>query len=722
MRLKKEKCEFKKTQVEYLGHVVDAQGLRPAEKKLSAIKDAPEPANVSELKAFLGLLNYYNRFLPQLSTTLQPLHVLLEKNTHWKWQKEQKRAFQEAKQKLLESGVLTHYDLQKPVRLTCDASPYGVGACLSHVMADGSVQPIAFTSRTLSKAERGYAQLEREALALIFGVKQFHKYLVGRSFTLVTDHRPLLKILGPKEGVPSLAAARLQRWALILSAYNYNLEFTSGATNKEADMLSRLPVPVDVIDPNEEIYGLDYCEHLPVTSKEVATETSRDPVLRKAYQQTLCGWDFKANIPPELQPYARRAKELTVEKGCLLWGNRVTIPPKLQATVREELHEGQLGISRMKALARSFVWWPNLDRDIENLVKSCPECQSCRNVPGHTVSHPWVFPEGPWRRIHADFAEWGGKQYLLLIDAFSKWPEIHELGTHATAMQTVEAMRRSFSFHGIPHRLVTDNGPQFIAHEFQEFVRTNGIKHQRTPPYHPASNGQAERLVQELKKSLKTKPGGRSISHQISLFLLKYRTTPNCTTGRTPAEMLRKRELRTKLTLLRPDVGGDMRDTQQDRYQQATALTRSLNPGQTVSVLNPRRDGRGKWLYGVVLQRLGPVNYLVKVDGQPRYVHIEHLRVRDAMSLPVTEPTEAIGVNTPDTTAPVATPVEGEQPTGQPSDLLDVPTQPAQESPPSTQQAAATAATQSTEVTEEPPGRRYPQRQNRQIPVRYRSA
>ena len=135
-------------------------------------------------------------------------------------------------------------------------------------MADASVQPIAFASRTLSKAERNYAQLEREALALIFGVKQFHKYLVGRSFTLVTDHRPLLKILGPKEGVPSLAAARLQRWALILSAYNYDLEYIPGANNREADMLSRLLVPVDVIDPNEEIYDLDYCEQLPVTAKK----------------------------------------------------------------------------------------------------------------------------------------------------------------------------------------------------------------------------------------------------------------------------------------------------------------------------------------------------------------------------------------------------------------------------------------------------------------------
>ena len=276
----------------------------------------------------------------------------------------------------------------EPVRLTCDGSPYGVGACLSHVMADGSLQPITFASRTLSKVERNYAQLERAALALVFGLKQFHKYFVGRSFTLFTDHRSLLKILGSKEGVTSLAAARLQRWALILIAYNYDLEYIAEAKNTEADMLLRLPVPVDVIDPNEEIYGLDYCEHLPVTAKEVTTETSHDAVLRKLYKQTRFGWNFKAQVPPELQPYNRRAEELTMDKGCLLWGNRVLIPPKLQSTVLGELHEGHLGISRMKALARSFIWWPRLDKGIKDLVRSCPECQSSRNLPGHTVPHP----------------------------------------------------------------------------------------------------------------------------------------------------------------------------------------------------------------------------------------------------------------------------------------------------------------------------------------------
>ena len=230
VRLQKEKCSFSAPEVEYLGHVVSEKGLRPMESKYRAIRDAPETQNLTQLKSYLGLLNYYSRFLPNISTTLQPL--LLQKSQPWIWNKPQQEAFESSKEKLLTSDCLTHYDLQKPIRLKCDASPEGIGACLTHGMPDGSEQPIAFTSRTLSAAEKGYAQLEKEALALINGVRQFHKYLIGRKFTLVTDHQPLVKILGPKQGIPTLAAARLQRWAIILSAYDYDLEFTSGTSNQ----------------------------------------------------------------------------------------------------------------------------------------------------------------------------------------------------------------------------------------------------------------------------------------------------------------------------------------------------------------------------------------------------------------------------------------------------------------------------------------------------------
>ena len=150
------------------------------------------------------------RYLPNLSATLHPLYALLGKNRPWKWGSKEREAFQRGKQKVLESEFLTHYDLQRPVSLSCDASPYGVGACLTHKMPDGEERLIAFASRTLSTAEKKYAQLVKEALALVYKVRQFHKYLVGREFMLVTDHRPLLKILGPYEGVPTLEAAQLQ--------------------------------------------------------------------------------------------------------------------------------------------------------------------------------------------------------------------------------------------------------------------------------------------------------------------------------------------------------------------------------------------------------------------------------------------------------------------------------------------------------------------------------
>ena len=159
----------------------------------------------------------------------------------------------------------------------------------------------------------------------------------------------------------------------------------------------------------------------------------------------------------------------------------------------------------MKALARSYVWWPNLDRDVEYLARSCEQCQNQKSRPSAAKpSHPWICPTLPWERVHAEFAEFAGKQYLLIVDALYKWPDVHELGIHATTCtgQTIEAMRRSSSCHGLPQRLVTDNGPQIGAQDFKEFIEANEIKHQLTPPYHSASNGQVDRMVQKLKKSL----------------------------------------------------------------------------------------------------------------------------------------------------------------------------------------------------------------------------
>ena len=212
LRLKSSKCLFMAPSVEYLGHVIDSAGLHPRKAKVKAITEAPAPRNVTELRSFLGLINYYGKFLPNLSSTLSPLYKLLQQNMQWQWSNSQLTAFNAAKNALQSSTLLVHYDGSKPLTLACDASPYGVGAVLSHRFEDGSEKPIGFASRTLSPAEKNYSQLDKEALAIIFGVKKFHDYLHGHHFTIYSDHQPLQHLFSEAKPIPQMASSRLKRW------------------------------------------------------------------------------------------------------------------------------------------------------------------------------------------------------------------------------------------------------------------------------------------------------------------------------------------------------------------------------------------------------------------------------------------------------------------------------------------------------------------------------
>ena len=229
--------------VEYLGHQISAAGLQPTEEKVRAVKEAPVPGDVTQLKSSLGLLNYYGKFLPNLSNVLAPLHSLLEKPNKWSWSSKQQEAFDTAKCLLTLDCLLVHYSPDKDLILACDASPYGVGAILSHRMEDGQERPVVFASRTLAAAEKNYSQLDKEALAIIFGVKKFHRYLAGRKFCIFSDHCPFQYLLGERNAIPAMASARVQRWALTLSAYDYQIVYKPGSKHANADSLSRLPLP-----------------------------------------------------------------------------------------------------------------------------------------------------------------------------------------------------------------------------------------------------------------------------------------------------------------------------------------------------------------------------------------------------------------------------------------------------------------------------------------------
>ena len=201
---------------------------RPHSVRVGSGHETTQPHNVTELKSFLGLLSYYSKFLPNMSTTLSPLYTLLQKNRRWKWCKEQQKAFEQAKLALQSDTLLVHYDSEKELTLSCDASPYGLGAVISHRMEGGVEKPIAFASRTLAPAEKNYSQLEKEVLAIVFAVKKFHTHLHGRHFFIYSDHQPLSYLLNESKGVPVMAASQIQCWALTLSVYEYMIIYRPG--------------------------------------------------------------------------------------------------------------------------------------------------------------------------------------------------------------------------------------------------------------------------------------------------------------------------------------------------------------------------------------------------------------------------------------------------------------------------------------------------------------
>ncbi|XP_063049093.1 uncharacterized protein K02A2.6-like [Engraulis encrasicolus] len=639
LRLHRRKCAFLRNEVEYLGHIINAEGLHPVQSKVRAIEEAPQPTTVTELKAYLGLLNYYNKFLPNLATRLAPLHQLLRKESQWTWNKEQEDAFRLSKQMLKSAKVLSHYSADRELVLACDASPYGVGAVLSHIMEDGSEKPLGFMSRTLTPAEKRYSQLDKEGLAIMFGIKRFHKYIYGRMFTISTDHKPLISLFHEKKPVPQMCSPRVQRWATLLRAYEYKILYKPGKDHGNADGLSRLPLPhTEEEDDNEQVLMLDVMEDPPITTAQVKQWTAKDQTLSQVLLWCLKGWPKV--VDTEFRPYSKRKLELSVKDGCVLWGSRVVIPKKGRKIILKQLHSTHPGMSRMKGLARSYVWWPGMDSEVEGEVQSCLTCGENMKCPAGAPLHPWEWPETPWSRLHIDYAgPFLGKMFLIIVDAHSKWIDVYQTNS-ATSQVTIEKLRQCFSTHGLPQTLVSDNGTCFTSQEFETFLKQNGIQHKTSAPFHPASNGLAERAVQTFKQGIK-KIKGDTLETKIARFLFNYRITPQSTTGLSPAEMLMQRRLRSTLDLLLPDVKSKIRKKQlkQKEHHDAHSKWRSFASGDDVYVRNYSHGP--KWIPAVVDENTGPVSYTVQTgDGRVMRRHVDQIRKRHASSTDMSSPEE----------------------------------------------------------------------------------
>lgn len=452
---------------------------------------------------------------------------------------------------------------------------------LSHIYPDGSERVIQYASQTLSKTQQSYSQIDKEAYAIIFGIKKFYQYLQGAKFTLITDHHPLTQIFSPTKSLPIFTASRMQHYALFLQGFNYDIKYRKSELHSNADCLSRLPIPrtneseCDVIDEYQE----STFETLPVTAEQVAKATSQDKELSQLLNCLKCGRDsFKNN-----KFFTVPLNEFILFNGVIFRGHRVVIPYKLQKTILAELHVSHFGIIRMKHLARSYVWWKQIDKDIEKIAQNCSSCNTFRNDPSKISLGP---AEEPFERVHADFAgPFLNNYFFILIDAYTKWPEIH----------------------------IVKN----ITKEFTNFLNKNGVTHKLTAPYHPATNGQAERYVQILKNLLKRmQTTHANVQVNLQRLLTQYRNTLHAITGKSPAEMLYSCKLRTRLDLLKPVV---------NKYSMQCALI-SFTEEERVSARN--YIGKEKWLFGRISERIGTLHYKVCLDdGRTWKRHVNQLRL-----------------------------------------------------------------------------------------------
>lgn len=606
MTLNDEKCEFSRDKITFVGHVIDASGVRPDPRKVEAIVDFEAPSNVPEVRRFMGMVNQLGRFTPNLAEHSKPIRELLQKDRSWVWDQPQIQAFERIKQELSSDTVLALYDPKAPTKVSADASSYGLGAVLLQRSQgeDDKWKPVAYASRAMSSTEQRYAQVEKEALAVTWACEKFANFIIGMKFQIETDHKPLVSLLGTK--AISELPPRIQRFRMRLMRYEYDIDHVPGKLLYTADALSRAPLyrmtkEEEQFQSTVEAYVDCVIEGLPASENrlnDIRKSTKDDSVLSIIVGYCENGWPGfeRSSINIATRPYWQIRDELTVCQGLLMKGSRLVIPTNLRAELLQKIHDGHQGIVKCRTRARNSIWWPGINREIENLVKNCTVCVKHRSDHAEPL-RPTEFPERPWQMLGSDLFQMKGANYLLVVDYFSRYIEIARLKS-TTSQAIVNHLQSIFARYGIPDTLISDNGPQYASGLFQKFATDYGFRHVTSSPHYPQGNGEAERAVQTVKRLIQN-------AQDPYLALLAYRATP-LKNGYSPAELLMGRKLRTTLpenpkNFLPqwPDLGEVREREKQDRMTLKVNFDEKhrarpqpkLHPGETVWVKGSETSG-----------------------------------------------------------------------------------------------------------------------------------
>jgi hypothetical protein len=377
------KCEFRKKQLKFLGHLVDRDGIRADPEKTAPITAMKAPTNISELRRFMGMINQLGKFSQNLADFTQPLRQLLSKTSAWYWGPDQEQAFSRIKSELSQPTVLALYNPQAHTKVCADTSSYGVGAVLMQE-SDSKWKPVAFASRTMTETEKRYAQIEKEALAVTWACEKCSTYILGMKFLIETDHKPLVPLLGTKH-LDSLPP-RVLRFRLRLARFDYDIAHVPGKLLYTADTLSRAPSSSEENDTslqNEAETMMEACiAHLPASTEklnEYSTQQAEDTVCSSIINYCQKGWPNKKDLSVEIHPYWKVRGKLTVDHNdLLLYGKRIVVPKALRTQTLQKIHTGHQGVERCRQRAQMSVWWPGISHEVETMVKQCSTC--CKNV------------------------------------------------------------------------------------------------------------------------------------------------------------------------------------------------------------------------------------------------------------------------------------------------------------------------------------------------------
>jgi transposase InsO family protein len=549
LTLNKDKSVFGVDEIEFLGHNLSKAGLSPGKGKIEAVQNFKQPKDASEVRSFLGLVTYLARFIPNLSSLSEPLRKLTHKAAKFDFGKSQVEAFNKLKEILASPKVLGFFDADAETKLIVDASPVGLGAVLVQIQHDVP-RVISYANRSLSSVERRYSQTEKEGLAIVWACERFQSYLIGKKFTLMTDHRPLLNIYSRR----SKPQARLERWVLRLQSFDFDIVYIKGEHNI-ADPLSRLLSCGGEKVEKSHLEDMAFVRFVAlnatpraISTKELERESELDTEISSVLE--CLQYDNWSNYNGPVV-YKSIKDELCVVGKLLLRGHRIVVPQKFRPYMVTLAHEGHLGIVGTKQALRSKVFWPGMDRDVERFCKARHGCQITSRMPNPEPIRTTQLPSGPWVDIAIDYLGPlpSGECILVVIDYYSRWFEVAFMPDSKISTQsTITELDKIFFRHGLPSSIKSDNGPQFRSLEFSKYCEHLDIKHYRVIPKWPQANGEVERQNSSLLKRIRIAYAeNHDYKQEVYKYMMSYRGNVHPATGKSPAELLYGRNIRMKI-------------------------------------------------------------------------------------------------------------------------------------------------------------------------------